>query len=341
MINAFAVMQARGPLEAFQYDPGPIGHTEVEIDVEYCGVCHSDLSMIDNDWGRSAYPLVPGHEVIGTVAATGAGVKTLAVGDVVGLGWHSQYCMACSLCETGDHNLCLSAQPTIVGRHGGFADKVRASAASVVKLPPGIDKATAGPLFCAGITVFNPLLQFNIQATDRVAVIGIGGLGHLALKFLKAWGCEATAFTSTESKRREALDMGASHTIDSTDPAAIRQHANAFDLILSTVDVKLDWSDFLLTLKPRGRLHFVGIPLQPLDIAVVSLLRGQKSVSASPVGSPASIAQMLDFAALHGIRPEVEEYPASRINEAMARVRSGAARYRVVLNQGVRVLDFV
>lgn len=333
MINAFAAMQAKGSLEAFCFDPGPIGHTDVEIDVEYCGVCHSDLSMIDNDWGRSAYPLVPGHEVIGTVAATGGGVTTLAVGDVVGLGWHSQYCMACGMCQSGDHNLCLSAQPTIVGRHGGFADKVRASATSVVKLPPGIDKATAGPLFCAGITVFNPLLQFDIQATDRVAVIGIGGLGHLALKFLKAWGCDATAFTSTESKRQEALQMGASHTIDSTDPAAIRKHANTFDLILSTVDVKLDWADFLLTLKPKGRLHFVGIPLQPLDIAVVALLRGQKSVSASPVGSPDAIAQMLDFAALHGIRPEVEEYPVARINEAIARVRSGTARYRVVLKR--------
>ncbi len=277
------------------------------------------------------YPLVPGHEVIGTVAQVGSAVTTLKVGDAVGLGWHSRYCMTCSTCMSGDHNLCLAVQPTIVGRHGGFADKVRASAASVVKLPAGIDKASAGPLFCAGITVFNPLLQFNVRATDRVAVIGIGGLGHLALKFLKAWGCEATAFTSTAAKRQEALAMGASDAIDTTDSAAIRKHANAFDLIISTVDVKLDWSDFLLTLKPRGRLHFVGIPLQPLDIAVVSLLRGQKSISASPVGSPDAIAQMLDFAALHGIRPEVEEYPVSRINEAIARLRSGAARYRVVL----------
>lgn len=331
MINAYAVAQASGRLERFEYDPGHLGNTEVEIDVQYCGICHSDLSMIDNAWGRSAYPLVPGHEVIGTVAQAGAGVTTLAVGDAVGLGWHASYCMACSICLSGDHNLCLSAQPTIVGRHGGFADKVRACAASVVKLPPGIDKATAGPLFCAGITVFNPLLQFNVQATDRVAVIGIGGLGHLALKFLKAWGCEATAFTSTAAKRREALAMGASDTLDTTDPAAIRKFANTFDLIISTVDVKLDWSDFLLTLKPRGRLHFVGVPLQPLDIAVVSLLRGQKSVSASPVGSPGSIARMLDFAAFHGIAPDVEEFPFSRINEAVERLRSGAARYRVVL----------
>ena len=332
MINAFAVMEPRGKLQQYQYDPGPIGGTEVEIDVEYCGICHSDIAMIDNDWGRSSYPLVPGHEVIGTVGAIGSAVTTLQIGDMVGLGWQSDYCMTCSTCMSGDHNLCLSAQPTIVGRHGGFADKVRASAASVVKLPDGIDKVTAGPLFCAGITVFNPLLQFNIRATDKVAVIGIGGLGHLALKFLQSWGCEVTAFTSSAGKQQEALSMGARHTIDSTDADAIKRHTNAFDLIISTVDVKLDWSIYLNTLKPKGRLHFVGIPLQPLDINVVSLLRGQKSVSASPVGSPASIGKMLDFAALHDIKPAVEEYSVAQINDALDRLRSGAARYRVVIN---------
>ena len=332
MINAYAAMKPKGKLEVFQYDPGLLGVTEVEIDVDYCGLCHSDLSMIDNDWGRSSYPLVPGHEVIGTVAAIGAGVTTLNPGDVVGLGWHSDYCMTCSTCMSGDHNLCLSVQPTIVGRHGGFADKVRASAASVVKLPAGIDKATAGPLFCAGITVFNPLLEFNIQATHKVAVIGIGGLGHLALKFLKSWGCEVTAFTSSAAKQREALAMGATHTIDSSDADAIKRHANVFDLIISTVDVKLDWPLYLAALKPRGRLHFVGIPLQPLDIGVVSLLRGQKSVSASPVGSPAAIATMLNFAALHGIKPDIEEYSVNRINDALERLRSGAARYRIVID---------
>ncbi|MEZ5571239.1 MAG: NAD(P)-dependent alcohol dehydrogenase [Halioglobus sp.] len=332
MINAFAVMEAKGQLVQFQYDPGALQTAEVEIDVEYCGICHSDISMIDNEWGRSQYPLVPGHEVIGTVARTGPGVATLKPGDVVGLGWHASYCMSCGECMAGDHNLCLSVKPTIVGRHGGFADKVRASAASVVKLPAGIDKASAGPLFCAGITVFNPLIQFGVQSTDKVAVIGIGGLGHLALKFLHAWGCEVTAFTSSEQKRQQALDMGATHTIDSTDPEKLKKHLNAFDLIISTVDVKLNWTDYLNTLKPKGRLHFVGIPLQPLDIGVISLLRGQKTVSASPVGSPATIATMLDFVALHGIKADVEEYGVARLNDAVERLRSGDARYRVVVN---------
>jgi len=332
MINAFAAMAAHGKLTPYQYDPGPLRNTEVEIAVEYCGICQSDISMIDNDWGRSQYPLVPGHEVIGTIAGVGAEVTTLAPGDVVGLGWHSEYCMTCATCMSGDHNLCSSARPTIVERHGGFADRVRASAASVVKLPAGIDKASAGPLFCAGITVFNPLIQFDIQSTDKVAVIGIGGLGHLALQFLNAWGCEVTAFTSNATKKQDALEMGTHHTIDSTDADEIRRHTNSFDLIISTVDVKLDWADYLNTLRPKGRLHFVGIPLQPLEIGVISLLRGQKSVSASPVGSPATIAKMLEFAALNGIKPIVEEYPISQVNDAVMRLCSGAARFRVVIN---------
>ncbi|MGB1139908.1 MAG: NADPH-dependent aldehyde reductase Ahr [Halioglobus sp.] len=332
MINAYAAMQAKADLESFEYDPGPLGDADVEISVDYCGICQSDISMIDNEWGRSQYPLVPGHEIIGTVAQVGPNVATLAPGDVVGLGWHAAYCMTCDTCMSGDHNLCPTVQPTIVGRHGGFADKVRASEASVVKLPPGIDKASAGPLFCGGITVFNPLVQYNVQSTDSVGVVGIGGLGHLALKFLAAWGCHVTAFTSSEAKTPEALAMGAHSTINSTDPADIRQHASEFDLIISTVDAALDWTVYVNTLKPRGRLHFVGIPTQPLELSVISLLRQQKAVSASPVGSPATIAQMLEFAVRHNITPQVEEYGISQVNDALARLRSGKARYRVVLN---------
>ncbi len=331
-VNAYAASEPKGKLENFTYDLGEIGSEEVDIKVAYCGICQSDVSMIDNEWGRSQYPLVPGHEIIGTVAAVGGNVATLAPGDVVGLGWHADYCMTCPTCMSGDHNLCPSVQPTIVGRHGGFANKVRASAASVVPLPPGIDQASAGPLFCGGITVFNPLVQYNVQSTDSVAVVGIGGLGHLALKFLAAWGCDVTAFTSTEAKASEAIAMGAHNTINSTNPDEIREHASEFDLIISTVDVTLDWAEYINTLKPRGRLHFVGIPTQPLEVSVISLLRQQKAVSASPVGSPATIAQMLDFAARHDIRPQVEQYGLSSVNDAIARLRSGEARYRVVLD---------
>jgi uncharacterized zinc-type alcohol dehydrogenase-like protein len=240
MIQAYAAFEPGGELKPFEYDPGPLGAGEVEIEVEHCGICHSDLSMVDNAWGMSSYPLVPGHEVIGRICALGPNVEHLEPGQRVGLGWHAGYCMHCDPCLSGDHNLCGQAQGTIVGHHGGFADKVRAAAVSVVPLPNKIDVASAGPLFCGGITVFDPLVQFDIPPTASVGVIGIGGLGHLALKFLNAWGCEVTAFTSSEAKREEALRLGADHTLDSCNPAALQGAANRFDLILSTVNVKLD-----------------------------------------------------------------------------------------------------
>lgn len=331
MIKAFAVHEPHGELKPFEYDPGPLKDNEVEIDVEYCGICHSDISMIDNEWGISQYPLVPGHEVVGTIASAGDKITHLKAGDVVGLGWHSGYCMICDSCLSGDHNLCSAAEPTIVAHHGGFAEKVRASAASVVKLPGTIDKESAGPLFCGGITVFNPLIQFGIKPTEKVGVIGIGGLGHMALQFLSAWGCEVTAFTSSEEKKKEVLELGAHKAINSREISEIEATAGQFDLILSTVNVKLDWNTYLGTLRPKGRLHLVGATLDPLDISVFPLLMGQRSVSSSPVGSPGNIGKMLNFAARHKISPVIEKYSFDDINEAIARLRSGKAHFRIVL----------
>ncbi len=176
----------------------------------------------------------------------------------MGLGWHSAYSNTCNICQSGGHNLCVSAQPTIGGRHGGFADKVRAQANSVVALPEGINPDSADPLFCGGITVFNPLVQFDVKPTSKVAVIGIGGLGHMALQFLNAWGCEVTAFTSSESKKAEALKMGAHYIFNSSNASELEAAAGQFDFIISTVNVKLGWNAYVGTLAPKGRLHFVG-----------------------------------------------------------------------------------
>ena len=331
MIKAYAAFEPKGMLKAYEYDPGELKPDQVEIDVHYCGICHSDLSVIDNEWGISQYPVVAGHEVVGKIAKIGNQVKHLSVGQIVGLGWHAGYCNECALCHAGDHNLCATAQATIVGHYGGFADTVRAAANSVVPIPEGIDLESAGPLFCGGITVFNPLVQFGIKPTDQVAVIGIGGLGHLALQFLSAWGCEVTAFTSSTAKRTEALQLGADHTLNSRDAKEIEAAAGRFDFIISTVNVKLDWNLYLGTLNARGRLHFVGATLEPLDINVFSLIGAQRSISGSPVGSPATIAKMLDFANRHNIKPVIEKFSFSQINEAIARLRSGQAHYRIVL----------
>lgn len=331
MFKAYAAMSSGAPLEAFEYDPGVLGKDEVELKVESCGICHSDLSMLDNEWGFTEYPFVPGHEVVGLVTAVGDDVNQIKTGQRVGLGWHSGYCNSCATCLSGDHNLCASAQPTIAGRHGGFADKIRAQATAVVAIPEGVNPDSAGPLFCGGITVFNPLIQFELKPTSKVAVIGIGGLGHIALQFLNAWGCEVTAFTSSESKKAQAVEMGAHKVLNSSNASELEAAANQFDLIISTVNVKLDWNAYLATLAPKGRLHFVGATLEPLDVGVFSLISAQRSVSGSPVGSPATIRQMLDFAALHNIEPVTEYFKFEQVNEALDKLRAGKANYRIVL----------
>lgn len=332
-IHAYAASEAGAALQPFTFDPGPLGDHEVEISVASCGICHSDLSVIDNEWGVTSYPVVPGHEVSGVVAAVGAHVTSLSVGQKVGLGWHSGYCGTCGECMNGDHNLCQQAQATIVGHYGGFADKVRAHADAVVPIPEGVDPLSAGPLFCGGITVFNPLVQFDVKPTDKVGVIGIGGLGHIALQILRAWGCKVTAFTSSESKMEEAKELGAHDCINSRDPEAIAKAAGTFNFIISTVNVNLDWNLYIGCLRPKGRLHFVGATLEPLDLQVFGLIGGQKSVSGTPVGSPATIAQMLAFCARHGIAPKIETFPMEKVNEALDHLKSGKARYRIVLTR--------
>ncbi len=331
MIRAYAAQKAGGELARYDYDPGALGPDQVEIAVTACGICHSDLSMLNNEWGMTAYPFVPGHEVVGRIAAVGSHVKNRAVGDTVGLGWISGSCMACPQCMSGDHNLCGHGESTIVNRHGGFADKVRCNAEWAIPLPAGLDPRKAGPLFCGGITVFNPIHDFGVKPTDRVGVVGIGGLGHLAVQFLSAWGCEVTAFTTSEAKHDEAVRMGAHHVVNSRDAGQLDAIAGSLDFILSTVNAPLDWERFLGALAPRGRLHVVGAVLEPIPVPVFSLLVGHKSVSSSPVGSPETIRKMLEFCTRHGIETTTEFFPLSKANEAMAHLHAGKARYRIVL----------
>ncbi|XQE66553.1 NADPH-dependent aldehyde reductase Ahr [Pseudomonas sp. P3C3] len=320
------------PLERHSYDPGPLGAEEVEVAVEYCGICHSDQSMIDNEWGNARYPFIPGHEVVGTIVRVGEQARGLKLGQRVGIGWYKGSCMHCGSCMEGSHNLCRTVKPTIVGSHGGFADRLRAHWAWAVPLPAGLDPALVGPLFCAGSTVFSPLLEYGIKPTDRVGVVGIGGLGHLALRFLNAWGCEVTAFTSSLSKQAEAMSLGAHKVVASTDGKALKAIAGTLDFLLVTASADLDWNAMLATLRGKGRLHFVGIVPNAIPTHVFSLIPQQKSLSGSPVGSPSSMATMLEFCARHQILPQVEHFPMSQVNAALDHLRAGKARYRVVLD---------
>ena len=330
-IKALAASEKGAPLQPFEFELPELGAEEVEIAVEYCGICHSDLSMWHNDWGQTQFPFVPGHEVIGRVVAVGGNAKNHKIGDRVGLGWISGSCMACKECLSGRQNICQNVEGTIVNRFGGFAERTRAHWAWAIGLPDELDPAKFGPMFCGGITVFQPIVLGEVKPTDKVAVIGIGGLGHMALQFLKSWGCEVTAFTSSDSKIEEAKKLGAHLTVNSRDAQAIKDVAGQFDFILSTVNVSLDWDSILAALAPGGRLHFVGAALEPVPVPAFALIGGEKSVAGSPTGPPQTTATMLDFCARHDIAPIVEEFPMSQANEAFKHLEDGKARYRIVL----------
>ncbi|MBC7772494.1 MAG: NAD(P)-dependent alcohol dehydrogenase [Pyrinomonadaceae bacterium] len=331
MHQAWVAKGAKQPMVLETVDPGPLGAEDVEVAVEYCGLCHSDLSVLNNEWGISQYPAILGHEVIGRVTAVGTGAKGVKVGQRVGVGWNSSSCMHCRQCMSGSQHLCPTVQPTIVGHRGGFASHIRSHWAWAIPLPENLNFAEAGPLLCGGVTVFAPLAMHAIP-TDRVGIIGIGGLGHMAVKFAAAYGCDVTAFTSSESKFDEARGFGAHHVVSSKDSAAIKKLAGRFDLLISTVNVTLDWDAMIGTLAPNGRLHVVGAVLEPIPVAAFSLIMQQRVVSGSPTGSPVTIENMLGFAARHNVVPQTEHLPMSRINDAFARLESGKARYRIVLD---------
>jgi len=330
-IKAYAATKPGGPLEPFGFDPGPLGPEEVEIKVSHCGLCHSDLSMLDNDWGMTQYPFVPGHEAIGTVVALGEDAKGLKVGQRVGVGWTASSCLSCLQCLSGDHNLCPNAQGTIVGRHGAFAERLRAQWTWARPLPEGLDYAKAGPLFCGGVTVFAPFLVHNISPTAKVGVIGIGGLGHMALQFANKWGCEVHAFTTSDGKEAEARRLGAHRVHNTKRDGALKDLAGSLDLILSTINAPLDIPRLLGALAPKGRIHVVGAVLKPMEVPAFGLITGQKLIAGSPTGSPTALDRMLAFSARHSLAPVVENFPMSKINDAFEHLRAGKARYRIVL----------
>lgn len=331
-IRGWATHGPGKPLELSCIEVGELGPEEVEVKVEYCGLCHSDLSTKNNDWGMSKYPVILGHEAVGTVVAVGDYAKGVTVGQRVGVGWNSASCMHCHQCMTGQHNLCAEALPTIIGHQGGFADKITAHWAWVIPLPDALDISAAGPLLCGGVTVYEPLMAMNVRPTDHVGVVGIGGLGHMALKFARAWGCEVTAFTSTEAKADEARGFGAHNVIATRDADGLKRVSGSLDFILVTVNVPLDWAAMTAALRPNGKLHVVGAILEPMQISAIDLIFGQKRISGSPNGSPSAMTEMLKFAARHHILPQVEHFPMSRVNDALEHLEAGKARYRVVLD---------
>lgn len=331
MIHAYAAPRAGASLEPYQFAAHALGPLDVEVGISHCGICHSDLHLIDNDWGVSSYPLVPGHEIVGSVSRLGTAVTQLRAGQRVGVGWLAGACMNCDLCLSGNENLCRHSQPTCIARPGGFASHVRADARFAVALPDSLSSELAAPLLCAGITVFAPLQRQRLKPASRVGVVGLGGLGHLAVQFAAAMGFAVTVFSTSAHKQEEAYGFGADRFVESSAPGVLSAAAGSCDLILTTVPVDLPWVEYLNLLKPNGHLCIVGASPGEVRVPAFALIDGQKSVGGSAVGSNSAIAEMLQFAAAHKIVPRIERFALKNVNDALARLRQNQMRYRAVL----------
>ena len=330
-VRAFAAFAPAQALQPWTYELEALGTGEIDVAVTHCGVCHTDLHLIDNDLGVSEYPLVPGHEVIGTIAAVGNDVLGLAVGQRVGVGWQRGSCNQCEWCRKGLMHLCAGLRPTAIAGYGGFAQSLRVGHQFAIPIPESLDSVTAAPLLCAGISVYAPLIRF-VRPCSRVGVIGIGGLGHLALQFARAMGAEVFAFSTSADKQEEARRLGAHTFIACTDPEQMRRVAGSLDLLLSTATVNLDWRTWLRTLRPNGTVCLVGVPPEPASLPVwPMMILGQLSFCGSVIGTPLQIEEMLRFAALHNVRTAVEVVPMEQVNHALEKVRRNQVRYRMVL----------
>lgn len=330
-IHGLAVHAAGAQLLPYKFDPGEIKPYEVEIKVSHCGLCRSDLHLINNDWGISKYPFIPGHEIVGTVVGVGEHVRSLAPGQRVGVGWQADSCGMCEWCRRGEEQLCAQAQPTCVGHNGGFAEKVRVNSRFAIPLPEALNSETAAPLLCAGITVYTPLRNYGVRPSSRVGVIGIGGLGHLGIQFARVFGAEVTAFSTTKDKESEALELGAHHFVNTRDTGALKKVAGSFDLLISTINEDQDWSAYVNSLRPNGVLCLVGAPSSAMQIQGPALIGGQRAVCGSSTGSPRDLLEMLDVAARHKVKAITETFPMNKAGEAVARFKKNQARYRIVL----------
>jgi uncharacterized zinc-type alcohol dehydrogenase-like protein len=268
---------------------------------------------------------------VGSVAAVGDEVRSLEVDQRVGLGWQSNSCGECEWCSRGMENLCPKAEGTCVHRHGGYAERVRANARFVIQIPEALESECAAPLLCGGITVYNPLRTYGVNPSSRVGIVGIGGLGHIAIQFARVFGAEVTAFSTSAGKEEEVRALGAHRFVNSRESKALKEVAGSLDFILSTVNADQDWGTYVQALRPTGTLCFVGVPPSPVAVHAFPLISGLRSITGNPTGSPYRIREMLDVAARHGVKAQTERFPMARANEAIEKVKKNKVRYRAVL----------
>jgi alcohol dehydrogenase (NADP+) len=337
--NAYAATSATAPLASTTIERRELGSHDVLIDIKFCGICHSDIHTARGEWGATNYPVVPGHEIAGIVAAVGSEVSKHAVGDRVGVGCMVDSCGECTNCQRGEEQHCTNGATFTYGSivdgeptHGGYSTQIVVTEDFIVTIPDGIELDAAAPLLCAGITTYSPLRHWGAGPGKKVAVVGFGGLGHMAVKLAHAMGAEVTVLSQSLKKHDDGLSLGADHYYATSDPTTFEQLAGSFDLIVNTVSATIDVDAYLSLVALDGAMVNVGAPSDPFTLNAFSLLRSRRSFAGSIIGGIRETQEMLDFCAEHHLGAEIEVISADQINEAYERVLASDVRYRFVID---------
>jgi len=337
--KAYAAASATSPLMPLQIERRAVGPQDVQIEIAYCGICHSDIHQVRDEWGRSMYPMVPGHEIVGHVTAVGAQVKGFKVGDLAGVGCMVDSCRSCPSCQRNLEQFCQkgaawSYNSTEMDRKtptfGGYSSSIVVDEAFTLKLSPKLDLAATAPLLCAGITTYSPLRRFNTKKRDKVGAVGLGGLGHMAVKIAAAAGAEVTMLSTSKSKEADARRLGAQHFGLTSDEVTFKRLAGQFDLIIDTISAPHDYNKYLGLLRIEGAMVLLGVPPEPTPVAAMALIGGRRILTGSLIGGIQETQEMLDFCAEHGIVSEIELIPVSQVNQAYERRKKNDVRYRLV-----------
>ncbi len=341
-VKAYGVSNAADPLQLLTIDRREVGADDVAIDIAYCGICHSDIHQVRNEWGSSIYPMVPGHEIVGTVSAVGKQVKRFKPGDKVGVGCLVDSCGECPDCQEGLEQFCVRPVFTYNCRekdnktlaHGGYSKKIIVREDFVLRIPKNLPMDQVAPLLCAGITTYSPLRHWAAGPGKKIAVVGLGGLGHMAVKLASAMRAEVTVLTRTLNKKDDAIRLGARSVYATNDPATFEKLGRRFDLIINTVSAKLDWGQYLGLLKRDGSLVLLGVPPEAPQVHAFPLIMGRRSLAGSLIGGIKETREMLDFCGKHNITSDIELIPIQKVNEAYERVLKADVKYRFVIDMG-------
>ena len=339
--NAYAAQNTTTPLAPFSFERRDLGNDDVQIEILYCGVCHSDLHTVRGDWGSATYPCVPGHEIVGRVVKVGKDVNNFKEGDTVGVGCMVDSCRTCANCKDNLEQFCEKGATFTYNSpdkhtggitYGGYSESIVVDKEFVLKIPKNLDLAATAPLLCAGITTYSPLRHHNVTKGQKVGVVGLGGLGHMGVKLAKAIGAYVVVFTTSPNKVEDALRLGADEVVNSKNADEMQKHLNSFHFILDTVSAKHDINAYLLLLRRDGNLTQVGIPSEPLLLSVSSLIFGRRSMSGSLIGGIKETQEMLDFCGKHNVTADIELIPIQNINEAYDRLVKSDVKYRFVID---------